>query len=326
MIIQKESTLNLAIPDGEKNGISNKMLVHTSAKGVSSVSVHLNITHSWPEDLFIQLTAPTGQKATLVNKGDAHGQGINQTFSGEVMNDLLGGDATGTWDLKVIDYSKGGKGTLNSWSLKVDCQGGGQGSEVFINPNKEKGIKSLQLCRFRGSITDISASVDITHYSIRQLEVMLIAPSGKSVMLHNGTGGDQGRLQKSYGKDILGELIGEKTNGQWKLTVKDMKGHPSGQLNHWKVNLKYRPIDDLKIVEGIGPKIESLLNEAGIYSFARLAASSPAYVRQILANAGDRFTMHNPETWPKQAEMAEKGTWDQLKVWQDELDGGKVIA
>lgn len=326
MIIHKESTINLAIPDGEKNGLSNKMLVHTSAKGVSSVSVHVDITHSWPEDLVIQLTAPTGQKATLLNKGEAHGKGLKRTFSGDVMNNLLGGDATGTWDLKVIDYSKGGKGTLNNWSLKVECQGGGRGSEVFINPNKDKGIKSTQLCRFSGSVTDISASVDITHYSIRQLEVKLIAPSGKSVILHNGTGGDQGRLQKNYGKDLLGDLIGEKTAGQWKLTVKDMKGHPSGQLNHWKVNLKFRPVDDLKVVEGIGPKIESLLNDAGIHSFARLSVSSPAFIRQILANAGDRFTMHNPDTWPKQAEMADKGSWDQLKKWQDQLDGGKVTS
>ncbi len=326
MIIQKESTLNLAIPDGEKNGLSNKMMVHTSAKGVSAVSVHVDITHSWPEDLVIQLTAPTGQKTTLLNKGEAHGKGVNRTFSGEVMNNLLGGDATGTWDLKVTDFSKGGKGTLNNWSLKVDCAGGGRGSEVFINPNKDKGIKSTQLCRFNGSVTDISASVDITHYSIRQLEVSLIAPSGKSVILHSGTGGDQGRLQKSYGTDVLGELIGEKTNGQWKLSVKDMKGHPSGQLNHWKVNLKYRAVDNLKVVEGIGPKIESLLNDAGIYSFARLAASSPAYIKQILAAAGDRFTMHNPATWPQQADMADKGQMDKLKKWQDELDGGKVAS
>jgi len=33
--------------------------------------------------------------------------------------------------------------------------------------------------------------------------------------------------------------------------------------------------------------------------------------------------MHNPGTWPKQAEMAAEGKWDELKVWQDELDGGK---
>jgi len=324
MIIQKESYLNLPIPDGEKNGLSNKMVVHTSAKGVTEVSVAVDIKHSIPEDLMIQLIAPTGQKAMLLNRGHAQGKGVKRTFTGEVMKPLLGGDATGTWNLKVTDYSKGGKGTLVGWNLQVNCQGGGRGSEVFINPNKEKGINSVQLCRFKGQVTDISANVDITHYSIRQLQVNLIAPSGKSVVLHSGTGGDQGRLQKTYGKDILNQMIGEETAGQWKLSVKDLKGHPSGQLNKWKVNLTYKAIDDLKKVEGIGPKIEGLLNQAGIHSFARLSSSSAALIKQILAEAGDRYTMHDPTTWPEQANLAESGKWEQLKKWQDELDGGKV--
>jgi hypothetical protein len=33
--------------------------------------------------------------------------------------------------------------------------------------------------------------------------------------------------------------------------------------------------------------------------------------------------VHIPATWPKQAEMAAAGKWDELKAWQDELDGGK---
>ncbi|MEJ6796117.1 MAG: 50S ribosomal protein L21, partial [Flavobacteriales bacterium] len=30
------------------------------------------------------------------------------------------------------------------------------------------------------------------------------------------------------------------------------------------------------------------------------------------------------ETWPAQAKMAAEGKWDELKKWQDELDGGKA--
>ncbi len=43
----------------------------------------------------------------------------------------------------------------------------------------------------------------------------------------------------------------------------------------------------------------------------------------MLATAGGQFATHDPETWPKQAEMARDGKWDELKVWQDELDGGR---
>ena len=82
--------------------------------------------------------------------------------------------------------------------------------------------------------------------------------------------------------------------------------------------------DDLKKIEGIGPKIASLLNDAGIMTFAQLANTEPDKVKEILANAGSRFTMHNPATWGQQALLASQGKWDELKKWQDELDGGKV--
>ncbi|MDX2493873.1 MAG: DUF4332 domain-containing protein [Desulfuromusa sp.] len=82
--------------------------------------------------------------------------------------------------------------------------------------------------------------------------------------------------------------------------------------------------DDLKIVEGIGPKIEELLKSAGINTWAELSAASSDQIRQILLAAGSRFKMHNPETWPEQARMADVKEWEKLKEYQDFLDGGKV--
>ncbi|WP_055148681.1 hypothetical protein [Jiulongibacter sediminis] len=81
--------------------------------------------------------------------------------------------------------------------------------------------------------------------------------------------------------------------------------------------------DDLKVVEGIGPKIEGLCHDAGIYTFADLANASAETIKGILSNAGPRFQMHDPTTWPKQAELARDGKWDELKAWQDELDKGR---
>nr|WP_284283781.1 helix-hairpin-helix domain-containing protein [Portibacter lacus] len=80
--------------------------------------------------------------------------------------------------------------------------------------------------------------------------------------------------------------------------------------------------DDLKKVEGIGPKIAEIFNEAGILTFADLAATDADKLSEILAAAGNRYKSHNPTTWPKQAELAAAGKWDELKEWQDKLDGG----
>ncbi len=83
--------------------------------------------------------------------------------------------------------------------------------------------------------------------------------------------------------------------------------------------------DDLKKIEGIGPKISELLNNAGIFTFAQLADTDASKVKEVLAAAGSRYAAHDPTTWPKQAQMAASGEWDKLKAWQDELDGGKIV-
>ncbi len=81
--------------------------------------------------------------------------------------------------------------------------------------------------------------------------------------------------------------------------------------------------DDLEKVEGIGPKIAEVLAEAGIDTFAKLADSTPEAIREILDTAGSQFASHDPATWPQQAKLAADGKWDELKAWQDELDGGR---
>ncbi len=83
--------------------------------------------------------------------------------------------------------------------------------------------------------------------------------------------------------------------------------------------------DDLKKIEGIGPKIEELLNNANIYSFADLASKSVDALSKILEEGGPRMKMHSPETWPEQSKLAAQGKWDELKVLQDELDGGRKV-
>ena len=82
--------------------------------------------------------------------------------------------------------------------------------------------------------------------------------------------------------------------------------------------------DDLKIVEGIGPKIAELLQNAGINTWKELSEASVDRLREILDAAGPSFQIHDPGTWPAQARLADQGKWEELKQLQDELKGGKV--
>lgn len=79
--------------------------------------------------------------------------------------------------------------------------------------------------------------------------------------------------------------------------------------------------DDLKKIEGIGPKIAQTLTDAGIATFTDLAKADPKNIAEIIADVRGN---HVPDTWPQQAQLAADGKWDELKKWQDELDGGKA--
>ncbi|MFZ1703719.1 MAG: helix-hairpin-helix domain-containing protein [Saprospiraceae bacterium] len=89
-----------------------------------------------------------------------------------------------------------------------------------------------------------------------------------------------------------------------------------GIIKRWKQ-------DDLKAVEGIGPKIESLLKEAGIHTWASLSSTKLDTIKDILDKAGSRYQLADPTTWPKQAALAAEGKWDELQHYQDQLDGGR---
>ncbi len=83
--------------------------------------------------------------------------------------------------------------------------------------------------------------------------------------------------------------------------------------------------DDLKIVEGIGPKIEKIFHNASIFTFSDLSKIEAPEIKIILEKAGSRYLMHDPTTWPKQAALAMEGRWDELKKWQSELDKGRIV-
>ncbi len=81
--------------------------------------------------------------------------------------------------------------------------------------------------------------------------------------------------------------------------------------------------DDLKIVEGIGPKIEGLFHNFGVKTWKALSETSVAKCQEVLDSGGERYRIHDPASWPMQAKMAYEGQWKKLAKWQDDHKGGK---
>jgi predicted flap endonuclease-1-like 5' DNA nuclease len=82
--------------------------------------------------------------------------------------------------------------------------------------------------------------------------------------------------------------------------------------------------DDLKRIEGIGPRIAGVLQEAGITTFGQLSSTQAEQIRKILEAADPRLLrLADPTTWPQQAALAAEGNWSALEELQGELKGGR---
>jgi predicted flap endonuclease-1-like 5' DNA nuclease len=116
---------------------------------------------------------------------------------------------------------------------------------------------------------------------------------------------------------------------QWEELIRLQQAlNPAGKS---KVKRQYKKlkgaaafrIDDLKVIEGIGPKIEQLLKDGGIDNWRKLATATTDDIKQILSDAGDNYRLADPNTWPKQAQLAAEEKWEELKAFQERLKGGK---
>jgi predicted flap endonuclease-1-like 5' DNA nuclease len=89
-----------------------------------------------------------------------------------------------------------------------------------------------------------------------------------------------------------------------------------------RAGFEMKSVDDIVIIEGIGPRIAELFHKRGIRTFAQIAAMTPAQIQPILDEGGPHFRMANPETWPEQAELAMHNRWAALRSLHDVLVAG----
>ena len=81
--------------------------------------------------------------------------------------------------------------------------------------------------------------------------------------------------------------------------------------------------DDLTKIEGVGKKIAALLSAENILTYKDLSKASGKKLKAILEAAGNKFQVHDPASWPKQAKLAAAGKWEELETLQKELIAGK---
>lgn len=76
-----------------------------------------------------------------------------------------------------------------------------------------------------------------------------------------------------------------------------------------------RPVgrDDLTVIEGLGPQVAELCHGIGIVTWRDLADTEVSLLRTMLDDAGGRYQVHDPTTWPAQAQLLADGRWVEFR-------------
>jgi subtilisin-like proprotein convertase family protein len=108
------NTDDYSIPDNNSTGISSPINV-TDGGNASSVSVDVNIQHTYIGDLTVDLIDPAGGVYNLHNRSGGSANDINKTYSVNVGN----ANRVGIWNLRVRDSANIDTGIIDSWSITL---------------------------------------------------------------------------------------------------------------------------------------------------------------------------------------------------------------
>ncbi len=81
-------------------------------------------------------------------------------------------------------------------------------------------------------------------------------------------------------------------------------------------------VNDLTVIEGIGPAIAHLCINRGITTWWSLANADLALLRSMLAEAGPKYQIHDPASWPQQARLLANGQWEKFQRLAEALRDG----
>jgi len=120
---------------------------------------------------------------------------------------------------------------------------------------------------------------------------------------------------------FLGWLV---TSRGWLKKEEEPKHDEPSLVENKSAVVEVPAADDLTELEGIGPKVSTVLAGIGISTFESLAKADYDKVKAALDTAGYKYM--DPAGWIEQSALAAKGDTEGLKKLQDSLKGGRKAA
>ncbi|WDP90735.1 MAG: M6 family metalloprotease domain-containing protein [Desulfobacter sp.] len=248
-VLTKESRPSRLIPDNNPSGITDTIVFPVSGM-IEKIAVRIDITHTYIQDLKVDLKAPGGDSINLINRKNAGGSDLKASFDSDVLlSSLKGTSLSGAWELTVCDLSGADTGRLNKWSVEAVCQQGKniikkEKTEDLPIPDKNPaGIRSVLSVTESGALKNIRVWCELTHTYHGDLSVTLISPAGHSAILvpFNSLGSGRGILQKEFtlaSQPSLATLLEDDIKGNWTLHISDNWKADTGALKKWGVELE----------------------------------------------------------------------------------------
>jgi len=249
--VHAENWPSLVIPDNDPNGISSILSIAANGE-ITSISVSVEIIHSWISDLKVELRSPAGTSVVLHDNEGADGDDIVRTWTSSdftALQGLHGEDVRGDWTLHIVDKASADVGRLLYWRLDMEIAEQSEGiiedqaePQLAIPDANSTGIASILNQTQAGAVKDLVVAVDIEHTYIGDLQVELVAPSGLSALLHDNEGEWRHNIRRSFdvaSTPALQRFIGESIPGDWQLRVRDLAREDLGRLNTWSLKIWY---------------------------------------------------------------------------------------
>ena len=230
--------LPLAIPDNNATGITSNLAV-TGNGTVSSLSLSLNINHTFRGDLVVTLIAP--DNSTFVVSNRAGGSADNIIITNQAITAFNGKTAAGTWRLKVQDLAAVDVGNLNSWSLNIvgNCGGGvswsGSATPNLATADNTTRCTSLTVATTGGDSTQAKLDIAGRHDFCSVLSGTL-AHNGTTVTAFPQNTFPAGACNFSFTSRAVPGLSGD-SSGTWTFCIRDNDAFgDTGTLNTWGVH------------------------------------------------------------------------------------------
>ncbi len=213
----------------------------------------------------------------------------------DMIVDTTTNTAPGTYSIAVTAVdgatTKTANVTLKVWPDGTISTGYSTNSPVIIPDYDPAGAQSVITVPYAMTLTEVTASIDISHTYIGDLVVTLTSPNGVSEVLHDRAGGSSDDLVATF---TSGAFELENALGDWTLSAVDQGRSDVGIINSWSLQLTGAPAPGTDFAPNV-------------------SIASPSYNGAYLA--GDVITFN------ASANDAEDGDLTATIVWTSSIDG-----